>query len=274
MTPNSREIGVFPAVWLPLVVAVGLVGLAGCTGTDILTSGSGEAEIRMELDNASGRFVDNPSDRALMVFQQIEFRPVSAQADAALGSSNLALLQTPFRANFVSGVSALSITPQTSGQYRLIRLVINRIQLLDTDDLTVAGLSDPVAPICQDFVKDVDLTLTGEATVFAIEDSDLPAPVLISLDGNNAGQLTMRVDYPNFLAAFNASLDCASCACPGAYMPNQIPRSCSLATSTTCSVDADCPAAQTCVDCSCPIEDVQFEKPVFKSMAASFLSFE
>jgi len=267
MTPNSRVIGVLLAVWAPFVV------LTGCTGTDVLTSGSGDLEFRAELDNASGRFVDNPFDRARLDVEQIEIRPTNADADAALGSVNLGLIDEEFGADFVSGISKLAITPQTSGTYRLIRMLIPRIVLSDTDDLTVAGLSDPVVPACHDFIKDADLGLGGQAALFGIENTDLPAPVTVTLDANNPGRLTLRLDYPGFLAAINASLDCASCGCPAAYMPNQIPRSCSGAGSA-CTVDADCPPPQTCEDCTCPVSAINFDGSVFKSLASTFVSFE
>jgi len=263
MRPNSRVSGMLLAVSAPLWA------LSGCTGTDVLTSGSGEFEFRTQFDNVGGRFVDNSqSDQALMIFRQVEARPLDPAADASLGETNLALLAEPYRANFVSGIPGVSVTPQTSGEYRLVRLIVDRFVVRDVDDLTVAGLSDPVSPTCHDFIKNADL-----GPLVFINASDLPAPVIVSLDANNSGRVTMRVDYPGFLAALNASLDCASCGCPAAYVPNQIPRSC-LISGTACAVDSDCPPGRTCEDCTCPVDVGDFEGTVFQSMASTFLSFE
>jgi hypothetical protein len=267
MRLNGRQIGVLLAALLPVIAA------AGCTGSDLLTPGSGNFETRIEFDNIGGRFVDDPFDRALVSFRQMEVRPwpSGSQADEGVGPLNLGLLRTPFRANFVSAQPSSQLIPLTSGSYVLVHININDATFSDVNDLTVAGLSDPVNPTCHDFIKSYNPI--GSQTSIDIFASDLGAEVVRSLDADTPGSLTMRVDFGSLVDALNASTDCASCSCPGFYTPNDIPRFCSL-NSQSCSVDADCPSGQTCEDCKCPVGTSNFDVEMFIDLASTFLNFE
>jgi hypothetical protein len=256
-----------------LGLAAGLAALAvGCTGSDPLTSGSGNFETTLELDNISGRFTDNDFDAALLQFRQIEVRPTDPVADANTGTLNLGLLRDPFRANFVSGIPSSVRIGLTSGEYKLQRIRISAITLNDIDPLTVAGLSDPVNPTCHDFIKNFNInSIPNGIDIFA---DDLTEDVVRRLDANDDGQLRIRVDYQGFLDALAASIDCSSCNCPALYMPNMIPRRCSV-NGAACSVNADCPTGQTCNDCTCPVSATSsFSVQTFIAETSNYLSFE
>jgi hypothetical protein len=268
MRLNGWRIGVLLAALSPVILAT------GCTGSDVLTPGTGNHQTRVVPENAGGRFVDSEFDAARLSLRQIEARPTNPQADAVLGPSNFGLLRQPANTNFVTG-QALEVTiPLTSGSYRLERILVNKIQLNDVDDLTVPGLSDPINPTCHDFIKRISF-LSNQDQV-EILGSDLDDDVIFGLDAAQPGSLTVRVDYPGYLAALIAAIDCSSCSCPGLYEPDDIPRFCmsGTATGSSCDVDADCPPNWTCEDCTCPLRRTDFSIPTFVSLASTYLTFE
>jgi len=264
MRSNGRQIGALALALLPLVAA------AGCTGSDPLTPGVGNFETRMDYTNISGRFVDNPFDTALFDIQQVGVRPTDPDAIDNVGVLDLGLLRGTMRANFVSAEPRSVTIGLTAGGYRVDNIVVSRISLTDTDDLTVAGLSDPVNPVCSDFIKSFTYN-----TVFTVGRASIsPQDVVRRVDADNPGSLGMRVDYGEWLDAVLDSINCSSCNCPSLYTPNRIPRFCTI-TNAPCQVDADCPANRTCEDCRCTVTpSVAFSPGNFGSRTADYLSFE
>ena len=183
--------------WGVLIVAGGLLLLAGCTGSDALKSGNSRVQVLMEPTANNTHW----SEWVIQV-TGTSVRPADPAALVALGPFDLSLLGTSaVTVDFNNDFDQVSDTSLPAGTYTL-ETISMRDLFMFSDSLG----SNP--QVCEDFI------------VGALETSFSPATLSFTQFGGTGqftvsddmgGRFSLRIDADAFRDAVYAVIDCGNC---------------------------------------------------------------
>jgi len=196
MTRNLSSLAAF-------VLAVGLVvGSAGCSGSDPLTSSNGNLEVQVQLVNTETRF-----DVGQFAVIQVTLRPLDAQASANLGDNDLGVLRVALGLDLEETPYSSGTASLADGIYRLENLVLSGINYNDTDP----PASDDT---CADYIS--RYRLTSPTTPLSI--NEFGRDVTVTIDGGKTSTLKFTVDGQALIGAIQQVWQCGQ-NCGGSIFP-------------------------------------------------------
>lgn len=218
-----------------LVLLVLVAVTAACTNSEQLSSGVGPVPIQIEIINPDTRF-----DRAFFDLTQVTVRPLNPNAQEALGTNPLWMMQTTDNARFEINLNAVEDGYETDSQltvgpYQLESVTLQTLEFTDGQRLGNATCAEYVTeyPVVQSSIQLVDF---GE-----------PIVVDVQLGGNS--QVMILIDGNALATAFENSWNCGQ----GAPLCGLFP-----------------PVPDWCL---LPNAPNAFRADIFASQAQSFISF-
>jgi hypothetical protein len=219
-----------------LVLLVLLAVTAACTNSEQLNSGVGPIPIEIEITNPETRF-----DRAFFDLTQVTVRPLNPNAEQALGTNPLWMMQTTSDARFEINLNAVedgyaTNSQLTVGTYELESVTLQTLEFADGERLG--------NETCADYVTDYPIVQSSIQLV------DFGEPIYVDVKVGTNNQLKMVIDGDAMATAFANSWNCAQGAPLCGFFP---------------------PVPDWCVF---PLNDPgAFRADVFASQATTFVSF-
>jgi len=181
-----------------LALSLAFVAGAGCTNTDVLTTGTGSATLVFQASPASaGRY-----EAATLSIQQVAFRPADPTADVNLGTSSFTFMTGAISFGLTQAAETVVVTrPLTPGVYRIISVTFGPFQLTDLDPpASPASCIENFATIPTQAIQgDVpsSLLLTG----FGPDDT-------FTVGASGVVRVRIRIDGPAFASLFESAFVC------------------------------------------------------------------
>jgi len=179
--------------WLLLILAP-VIAASGCPGTDILRTGNGTYVIEVVVTNNDPVVDGFRYDFADLFIGQVNIRPVDSVADAALGPRDIGAVSGAIDINLTMGTAEPTTLLLSSGAYRLTLVQVAGIDLFDFDATFTA---------CDDFDE-----YPAQFTQNLYDLEDFGQTVILNVDADTEGTLTITIDAQAFVDAFEAGFTC------------------------------------------------------------------
>lgn len=188
---SSKGMRIRGAGWLVL----GVLALAGCTGSDPIVSGNALVTFRIEGNPAgAGRY-----ETANLVITLIEVRPVDPTAIAVIGNSPIRLNGGNVTANLVNAATDAPRVGLVPGTYQVVLLDILSLSLTDSDP--------PAAPAnCIENLAAVPGTSGLGSGTWSFNASDLNLTFTVS--AGQSSVVALEIDGPALTSLYESSFTC------------------------------------------------------------------
>lgn len=175
---------------LGLALLAPLLGTAGCTESEPLTSTVGNVIVDVGLVNTDSQFEFGGFNIA-----QITLRPVDPDASAVL-AQDIGMLLEPLQIDITSPATFGATIPATVGAFELKSIQLQQLSFLDLDP--------PVGQAtCEDYVTTYSFNMTPNLSL-----TKFGEPIYISVVNGAANRLTVTLDVAALTEAFVDSWIC------------------------------------------------------------------
>jgi len=175
---------------LGLALLAPLLGTAGCTESEPLTSTVGNVIVDVELVNTNSQF-----EFGGLNIVQITLRPVDPNASDVL-AQDIGMLLEPFQLDITTPATFGATIPATVGAFELKSIQLQQFSFLDLDP--------PVGQAtCEDYVTTYTFSQTPNVSV-----TNFGEPIYINVVNGAADRLTVTIDAAALTEAFVDSWTC------------------------------------------------------------------
>lgn len=173
----------------------------GCTGSDVLHTGSTAVTVRTESVNSTTRFSD-PGDFATLKIQQITVVPVDPVTSQVLSTPIGLFANAKIEINFNTGTSTPVNTRLSVGTWRIVSIELG--DYLFCDQSVCLGQPLPPAASCQDLAA-YDAFRPGFVNPAIL--ADFNPPLILNIL-SESDEIVLRIDVEQLILAIGTATDC------------------------------------------------------------------